>query len=121
MSKNGEQVIQAIRETVAENRYHVHNGACKFVDYTHNGNYVPSCLVGHGLWKAGLIDETFFYEPANKNSISKIGEKLFGFTPKEVDWLLEVQMVQDCKRPWSEAVESADIEYPLPVKELANA
>lgn len=121
MSENGQQVIRAIREIVAKDRHHVHNGACQFVDYTHNGNYVPACLVGHGLWATGLIDGTFFYDNDNHNSISKIGASRFGFTPEEINWLLDVQIVQDCKRAWGEAVELADIDDPLAALEMVNA
>jgi hypothetical protein len=111
MSENGRLTIYHIRQIAAERPNHVHGEQCVYVTLTRNG-YVPGCLVGHGLWRAGLITAKFRRNDRNRMAIRNL-QRYFGFDTNETDWLMEVQRRQDNRHTWRMAVEWADLLYPL--------
>ena len=122
MTEIGQKVISLIRAKAAENpdfMYPVYaypdgDGCVNGCVYVWGGK--PSCLVGHGLWDAGLIDASFEtagpapgirgpnHEPA-RVVIDRLGLELSG---PERDWIVQVQVAQDEGVPWGDAVRKAD-------------
>lgn len=105
MSENGRRVIAAVREVAAERPNHVHSGDCVYVFDTKNE---PGCLVGHGLWRVGLIDRAWARRHPSHNVMGIHGLPGFGLDNDEVRWLRVVQVNQDKHHTWQVAVELAD-------------
>jgi hypothetical protein len=106
MSENGAKVIAGVREVATERPDHVF-GEMRVYVYGDE----PRCLVGHGLWRAGLIDRKFIKRRiANGASITsfEMRDVLKGFDQDEIDWLAMVQDQQDPRHTWSKSVEWAD-------------
>lgn len=118
MSDIGQQLIENVRAKAAEDpdfRYQppTPQGSCVYV---YRGR--PSCLIGHALWGAGLINRDFVRpEVSVRGVVSRPNEEGFSdivsflgleLDPLERMWLESVQAHQDDERPWGEAVEAAD-------------
>lgn len=78
--------------------------------YVHNGE--PSCLIGHAMWNAGLIDAGFESRRSNSNCFCS-GLKWDIPALKQLDdaewvWLSNVQLAQDGGKTWHDAVSNAD-------------
>lgn len=102
MSEKGAAIIAAIREVAAESPDFVYKGMCQYVV---NGQ--PGCLVGHALWRLGLIDEGI--ERYNTNDLKiKAFDLAWAFDRAELAWLGHVQNRQDRGAPWGVAVKDAD-------------
>jgi hypothetical protein len=107
MSENGQRVIAEVRAEAARRPNHVHDGECSYVWRTKD---TPGCLVGVGLWNAGLINSkwTQKYPTLNISGITSLGRSMFGFDYDEIQWLRRVQIDQDAHHTWARAVEWAD-------------
>jgi hypothetical protein len=119
MSENGQRVIAEVRAEAARRPNHVYDSACVYVVATHRG-IGAGCLIGVGLWNAGLIGPKFLHDSENTEPISLIGRYMFNLDADEISWLREVQLRQDAKHTWSKAVEHADRRYPITVSEEAT-
>lgn len=110
MSENGQLVIKLVREVAAQQPdyvYHGDSGRCTYVRREAD-RIVPDCLVGHALWNAGLIDESY-YDTNNRVEIHALSDE-FGFDPDEVKWLQSLQYCQDCRITWGNSVLKTDLE-----------
>lgn len=107
MSTNGIQVIRAIRAAANRQPDKIVTD-CVYV----SSEFLPSCLVGHGLWNTGLIDFSFKDDFKNVEQIWLLSGK-FGFDRIETRWLAKVQETQDNQQFWSVAVRDADALCPL--------
>lgn len=75
--------------------------------YVHDG--APSCIIGHALWNAGLINSAFEWNQYNTDSVSALtGPLSLDLDKDELTWLADVQWLQDRDTPWGEAVAKAD-------------
>lgn len=122
MSAIGEQLISIVRAKAAESpdfRYRSPLGADASCVYVYNG--CPSCLLGHALWDAGLIDTSFehlqtekYPRPglsgwANEDGFDEVAEILgLELDPVEQVWLEAAQSAQDDQKTWGRSVELAD-------------
>jgi hypothetical protein len=106
MSENGRRVIAAVREVAAERPNHVHVGSCLYVFDTKDA---PGCLVGHGLWRVGLIDRAWVRKHPTYNADAIDHLRIFAMDNDEVHWLRIVQVRQDHHHTWKVAVEWADL------------
>lgn len=115
MSNRGQKLIKIIRDLAAEKPDFVYerpslgafgNGCV----YVHAGQ--PSCIVGHAMWRAGLIDHSFEAMADNRHGFGSHITGMKTLTDREVQWLEEVQGQQDTGAAWSDAVLNADnMEY----------
>lgn len=110
MSETGQKLIQLVREIAAENPEYVYTKPFQFESTCFNVyGGKPSCLIGHALFRAGLIDASFEgsdYNQSGIRAVSKhIGIQLDDF---ELSWLIRVQQYQDTSYPWGSAVRSTD-------------
>lgn len=108
------QVIKAVREVAAEQPDHVYRkpddaSNCHYVDRD-NGDRVPGCLVGQGLWKVGLIDGSLFddYDVNGAGVAGILDYVQIDCLPIQSEWLERVQNRQDAGATWGEAVAYAD-------------
>lgn len=114
MSNQVTEIISAIREAATERPDHTYvrqpGHGCQYVD--RNGEIHPGCLVGHGLWRTGLIGPSFINAAANKRGIELLMNDL-GIAPTvaQTTWLVRVQDHQDIGYQWSMAVRRADGEF----------
>lgn len=119
MSDIGQQLISIVRAKAAENPDFIYmppGGADDSCVYVHKG--CPSCLLGHGLWDAGLIDASFerlrsdapsVLSRANEEGFDNVVEILgLALDPVELVWLEAAQSAQDDQKTWARAVELAD-------------
>ncbi|OQW34540.1 MAG: hypothetical protein A4E20_11000 [Nitrospira sp. SG-bin2] len=109
MSENGQKVIAAVRRIAAEQpgKTYVAPRTTSYVPqcvYVLNG--AASCLVGHGLWDAGLIAADFEDCDFNCTGIEYVDD--FEIDRKERTWLAYAQDAQDRGETWSTAVSEAD-------------
>lgn len=121
MTVLGEQLISIVRVEAAETPDYIYrppnlNGACLYV---HQGR--PSCLIGHALWGAGLIDANLPSARSgssvyiNEESIRTVAVDLeLDLSIAEINWLAHVQGKQDRASSWGDAVASADAKFPVP-------
>lgn len=123
MSEVGQKVIATVRAKAAADPGYVYIPPVLSEGGDIDGNDVrscvyvshgyPSCIVGHGLWEAELIDGTFEENIANGYPFVPYNvDDGFGFmramNPAEINWLSDVQREQDSRTPWGEAVRMAD-------------
>ena len=106
MSDIGRKIIDEIRKVVEREPNFVFKDLCHYVV-----GGAPACLIGHGLWNAGLIDGEF--ESSHYND--EIVATAFRVLRIEVDddellWLRTVQKLQDKQHSWGSAIEQADAE-----------
>lgn len=103
----GQLVIRYIRTIAAGQPDKViEPNGCYYVEI---GGGCASCLIGQGLWKAGLIDEEFEHHPNNGTSIAGgWATDRWAFSRDEVDWMYIVQKAQDSQWNWAAAVALAD-------------
>lgn len=105
------ELENAVREIAAENPDFVYqqtvidnggNRDCVYFDE----DGCPSCLIGHGLAKLGVVKE----DMVDSSNFMAVGQ-LFGAShgAESVRWLSDVQFFQDGGYPWGKAVESADV------------
>ena len=123
MSAIGQQLIDLVRAKAAEKpdfRYRPPAGEGASCVYVYRRK--PSCILGHALWDAGLIDREFqgrrvvqqsilgtVDSPANEEGFDSIASILgLELDPIERAWLEQVQSEQDDETPWGLAVEAAD-------------
>ncbi|AAN12764.1 gp124 [Mycobacterium phage Omega] len=104
MSELGQKLINEIRMVAAGNPDYVYEyeegGLCRYIM---NGQ--PSCLVGHGLHRLGLIDAALEPHDYNYSCFEDLEERLdLGLDSDEVHWVERVQIAQDGGRTWGEAV-----------------
>ncbi len=105
-TEKGQRVIAEIRNAAAATPDKVtDSGGCLYVD---TDSSCPSCLVGVGLWKAGLIDEEFALSGHNGTGILVMGHERWDFSRAEVIWMAIVQKAQDTQWNWAYAVALAD-------------
>lgn len=105
MSERGQATIAAVREVAAEQPDTIWSRYCAYVV-----DAKPGCLVGQGLWRAGLIDKHFAKRHA-LNGVSIGNDQLqnfLKFDDDETDWLAMAQDYQDMGHPWGKAVAYAD-------------
>ncbi|AXF51591.1 hypothetical protein CONSTELLA_101 [Mycobacterium phage Constella] len=101
MSELGQKLINEIRMVAAGNADYVCRDANRV--YVREGS--PSCLVGHGLWRLGLIDAAFETHRLNIGVFDSLWGKLgLEIDEEEVEWVQLVQERQDTGRTWGEAV-----------------
>ncbi len=112
MSLIGENLIRLVRETAAGRPDFVNNlngGLCKYVV---DGE--PSCLIGQALWKADLIGPTFERNERNSVAFGHISVHLgLALDQAEINWLRQVQYLQDSGIAWGVAVSGADKRWPI--------
>ena len=114
MTEIGQKLIGIVRARAAENPEFVYErqrtpagnfGSCRYVL---DGQ--PSCLIGHALWGAGLIDAFFEEHYCNtypfRTLVHELG--LQQLDDNERKWLISVQHHQDDGRSWGTAVEWTD-------------
>ena len=108
MSEDGQKLIAAVRAVAAEQPDLVYTDACQYVVKDGPGEYRPGCLIGHALWRLGMID-SFWYGDSSRN-ISQITAltKEFRLDTEEAYWLGVAQDEQDAQEPWGVAVRAAD-------------
>lgn len=118
MSDIGQQLIRLVRAKAAENpdfRYQPPGGRYYSCVYVHKSQ--PSCLIGHALWGAGLINAEFEHRGVDSQFLRKPNQDGFDAVQKvlglELDreeraWLEQVQAEQDNEKPWGSAVQAAD-------------
>lgn len=112
MSLIGENLIRRVREKAAAEPDRVYQSPLPFEDddscrYVHDG--APSCIIGHALWNAGLINSAFEWNQYNTDSVSALtGPLSLDLDKDELTWLADVQWLQDRDTPWGEAVAKAD-------------
>jgi hypothetical protein len=108
MSKNGQKTIAAVREVATERPY-AWEGECAYVvQDEHSGECSPGCLIGQGLWRAKIIDSSFYNHSSNVNTSIGALVDHFGFDADEARWLNDVQCEQDTQVRWADAVAFAD-------------
>ena len=114
MTEIGQKLIGLVRAKAAENPEFVYvrprseagiHGSCKYVV---DGQ--PSCLIGHALWGAGLIDSSFEENYCNTYPFRALVHELGlqQLDDNERKWLISVQHHQDDGRSWGTAVEWTD-------------
>lgn len=121
MSEIGQRLIEIVRAKAAENPdfiYEPPGGSGHSCVYVYRGE--PSCLLGHALWEAGLIDEKFehrleelngltYPQPLNEEGFGDIASALnLDLDAHERAWLENVQTHQDNERMWGTAPAVAD-------------
>lgn len=117
MSAIGQQLINIVRTKAAEDpdfRYRPPGGSGASCVYVYRRR--PSCILGHALWGAGLINREFQDQRsqgiefrANEDGFDSVSSLLgLELDPMERAWLEHVQTEQDNETPWGRAVESAD-------------
>ena len=110
----GQQLIESVRKHAARSPRTVYlgpldefgNTECVYVSHGQ-----PSCIVGHAMWDAGLIDAGFEDDGKNGSGIDTLAENwppLASVSDDEAEWLLTVQGEQDNGMPWQVAVDEAD-------------
>lgn len=115
----GDDLVNAIREVAEANPDFVYRAPsvhelCVYVD---EGQ--PSCLVGHGLWNLGLINETFdngepyWAKDANPNyqSVCDVLDRLGlwdQMTEAQRVWVGVAQSTQDDSLSWGTSIRRAD-------------
>ncbi|AER47959.1 hypothetical protein SEA_JUICYJAY_115 [Mycobacterium phage JuicyJay] len=103
MSELGQKLINEIRMVAAGNPDYVYRDDNPSCEYVRGGS--PSCLVGHGLWRLGLIDAEFETNRLNVEVFDHLWAELgLEMDEEEVDWVQMVQERQDAGRTWGEAV-----------------
>lgn len=115
MSSIGENLIRFVREKAAAHPEFIYDNSslCKYV-----AEGKPSCLIGHALWKAGLIGPYFERNDRNKVAFGHIAMHLgLSLDPAEMAWLRRVQFLQDSGNAWAAAVSGADKRCPLSTTE----
>ena len=113
MTEIGQKLIGIVRAKAAENPEFVYvrprhedfrPGSCTYVRGAQ-----PSCLIGHALWDADLIDSSFEQCGLNTVPITVLVHDMhLELDNLELYWLSGVQSYQDDGRPWGAAVEWAD-------------
>ena len=104
MSELGQKLIAEVRKVAGERPDFIAPGDCVYVS---DGQ--PSCLIGHALWNLGLVDENTEYRHLNDEGITAASAFLnLDIEGLEIDWLSEVQIYQDARFAWSDAVQRAD-------------
>jgi len=77
--------------------------------YVYNG--CPSCLIGHALFEAKVIDGSLESSGKNTTTFGSLADHLeLPIDTSEWKWLRAVQRYQDAHKPWGEAVARADID-----------
>ncbi|SHQ57572.1 Uncharacterised protein [Mycobacteroides abscessus subsp. abscessus] len=113
MTTLGEAVISAVRKEADADPGYVYQGIDNVgCVYVHDGK--PSCLVGHGLWAAKLIDSTFEQHTRSFNveAIELLAVQMgWEFDAREICWLQVVQEKQDDGVAWGDAVKAADKQW----------
>lgn len=97
---DGPTALRLLKEVVAERPDYVYekiNNNCFYVM-----GHKPSCVVGHVLIRAGWSPETLL--PDNDLLV----EHMDGLDETTAEILGAAQSVQDCGRPWREALEAAE-------------
>lgn len=120
MSEVGQKIIASVRAHAAADPGFIYEaidlGDETTCVYVKDG--CPSCIVGKGLWDAGVIDATIEEKLANKLPFTGFNKRLFpvidDLDERELTWLGEVQMAQDAQTPWGIAVDTADTRVTLP-------
>jgi hypothetical protein len=103
MSEKGQATIAAVREVAAARPDTVWTGYCAYVV---GGK--PGCLVGQGLWRAGVIDKHFSKRHVLNGAQIRELQDFLKFDDDEIDWLAKVQVRQDVGDAWGQAVADAD-------------
>lgn len=110
MSNRGAKLIKIIRDLATEKPDFVYErpeieGDTGCV-YVHDRQ--PSCIVGHAMWRAGLIDYSYELTPYNKQAFGDHLPGMATLTDREAQWLEEVQGQQDSGETWANSILSAD-------------
>lgn len=121
-TKLGRKLIADVRAVAAERPDHIYEKPNVGSDienartcvYVWNGK--PSCLIGQGLWRGGLIDALFADEEMNYEGILHLADsdwwtnikEYASLSDREVAWLRDAQRVQDAGEPWGAAIVEAD-------------
>lgn len=111
----GQQLIESVRKHAGRNPGLVYwgpldeagNSECVYVAHG-----APSCIIGHALWDAGLVDAEFEDDGKNGSGIDTLSElwsPLASLSRDETDWLGTVQGEQDAGSEWQVAVDEADV------------
>lgn len=108
-----EDLVQEVRAVASELPDHIGKDPVVCL-YVRQGR--PSCLIGHALFRMGLIEAGFEYTDLNSEGIETLAEKWFELDSDQdyatLRWLSEVQVQQDNGLRWADAVREAD-EQPL--------
>lgn len=121
------QLVAAVRKVAAEKpdyHYRQENAFCTYFKRAGDEQFVPSCLVGHGLAAVGVTpdelikDDSFVVSGANTVSVEGLASDpdsglKFTDVGTAMSWLMKAQGVQDDDGTWGEAVRAADEEFPL--------
>ena len=116
MSDLGQQLISIVRAKAADNPDFVYTTPLVNQQddppcvYVYDG--CPSCLIGHALFDAKLIDGSLECDQAKNSTgftglLDHLGLLL---DTNEWKWLRQVQRYQDARRSWGEAVRQADFD-----------
>lgn len=109
MSELGQKLIAAVIAKANENPDYVytnHEEVPNSCVYVAGGK--PSCIVGHALWDAGIIDAQFQTRPLNHKIVQEVVDALsLPVSEHEARWLRGVQIGQDSKWAWGKALEDA--------------
>lgn len=115
MSELGQRVIAGVRLAATVKPDYVYprvNNSCLYIE-----GGCPSCLVGQGLWFAGLIDANWNGDDAPELGSTDIASIVqhcgWDIDHDQVRWLAHVQANQDIGESWGNSVALADTEYPL--------
>ncbi len=129
---NGEKLVRAIRRAVKKNPNHVYTAPlgfdhCVYFETKDDGEYCPSCVVGHGFKAIGIDNPnelvavfTVQYFGVNGESISRVSGDFLNNTGsmnnEEIEivreWLRRIQRRQDAKWTWVDSIKAANREVP---------
>jgi hypothetical protein len=102
MSELGQKIIEGVRAAAAERPDYQDGDGCWYI----RGSS-PSCLVGHALWAAGLIDKDWRGDDRGA-IVDVVLYEEWPLDEDEVYWLANVQNSQDRGDAWGLAVALAD-------------
>lgn len=114
MSEIGQKIISAVRKRAEDDPNFIYkppndgNNGCVYVS---DGQ--PSCLIGCGLWDAGLIGPEFEGLETNRIGIAALEDgpcQQLNLILDEVEqiWIFRVQAYQDGGHTWGDALRLAD-------------
>jgi hypothetical protein len=109
MTVTAAQIISEIRAVAAEQPGYMYLAYhCLYVERS-GDVVVPSCIVGHALWRLGVIDEKFYFSSHNDEAVIPTLHMLgIRATRQQLRWLETVQKQQDEGAPCSSTVQTAD-------------
>lgn len=103
----GADVVQKVREIAAADPEHVYWREDREVPCTYVGTQTSeACIVGRALTQLGIPRYCLEHQIVHVKELLNVIN--IQSTPKDADWLLDVQALQDVGYAWGKAVEQAD-------------